>query len=356
MSQAVDHLLALGGLTVRDVELRWETHALHVSEDGVPAYKLGTMQAPDGEHPWQLIGLRVDAGPASGLVSSLSLGTAEGRSDLFQGSLPVGVLVPHFAQCPRQSAQWDGALWGSVGSAELADVTPAAVAAELGGSVDGSFVGAPYTGKTLGPFSPTDFVSFDYIGDSASPLRTLGVQFTPDYQGSGPHQLVGRGASNVAGIYLSLNASGNSLWALNGPGGITITGNQIVGLSITDQVQHWIFLRYCFDASEDCSLYHFLAGSDAAAANDSTAVAQTHDRTESSTQLGEHYTGNPWLGSVEQLALWDRYLTVDEMGDVSASGSPSLEGGNPYASTTGLVLDRAKGGCVSMLFARKRPR
>lgn len=349
--RGVNRLLQVMGLSARDVEVKTSTHALHVAEDGATAYLVGTAPAADQNNPWTLAAVRVDAGATRGLVDTLVLGTSEAAGDLWAGSLPIGEWMPAMVEV---APTWDGSLYASLLGAELASQETAAVAAALGGTLDGSIVGEPYTDKALGPFDATNFVSFDYIGESESELRTLGLQFTPDYQATGPHKLLGRGASNVAGLTLSLNAAGNNIWAFTGPGGVAITGTQIVGLSITDQVQHWLFFRYCFDASEDCSVYHFLAGSDAAAANDSTAVAQTHDRTESSTQLGEDYTGTPWGGSVEQVALWDRYLTVDEMGDVSAAGSPSLEGGSPYATTSGLALDRARGGSVTLLLVRRR--
>ena len=351
---ALARMLQVAGMSADLVEVATPTFALHLAEDGALSSLLGTGPESDPERPWQLLAVRVDGGTAKGLVNGLVLGTAVDVGNLWAGSLPVGQWMPTMGMCPWE---WDGKVYGSLVSAELADITTAAVAAALGGTLDGSVVGAPYTDKVLGPFSGTDLVSFDYIGDSESPespLRTLGIQFTPNYGGVVPQKLLGRGANNVAGLTLSLADAGNNLWSFHGPGGVTITGNQIVGLSITDQVQHWLFFRYCFDASQDCSIYHFLAGSNAAAANDSTAVAQTHDRTESNTQLGVDYTGTAWAGSVEQVALWDRYLSVDEMGDVSAAGSPSLEGNHPYATTTGLALDRARGGSVTLLLVRRR--
>lgn len=355
----VEHLLYMAGLSVSEVEVKACTVPLRVAADGAAGSQLGTLPASAEDRAWSLLAVRVDAGPAEGLASALVLGTAEGKADLWSGSAPLGVWMPTAVEVPRH---WDGALWGSMESAEVAGLVAVDETPTLGGTLTGTVSGTPYdVDGALTAFSGTDFLTVDYNGGGASGLRTVAVDFTADFAtpgGTTREVLMGRGSAGAGGLEMRVKPSdGAVVWGLHGPGGAGVHANNIGSVGVTNLGRQWLFMHAVFDDSELCSLYRFDAGSAAVAGSHTDRpVAATHDLSESTSRVGTHYSELPWNGAVHHLALFDGHLTTGQMGAIAEAGAPTIkqEGVTLLGSTAGMAADRAAGGSVTLLLVRRR--
>ena len=354
-------VLSLMGYTTRSVDVRAFPLAVPaLSHDGLVEAAIGTLPTtPAVRRPWHVLAVRCDLGAIGGRLDGVQLGTSSGKADIFTGSLPVGVWVPHLYEVPHR---WDGQVYATTEGADL-DTAPVFLNTLSTEGLGAALVGSPLDEDTghLAALTGTDFATF--TPGVAGTSRTIGILATPTTP-TGTYEHLCERSSGAGGFGFERTGAGKVYPYLHNQAGSQVFGGASADGFWPDDARSWLFARcpgVVADGS-DMEVRRYLAGSAAAAASydrSRTGSVET-DWSNSVTILGAPATVSAsnvaWSGSIEQVAVWDGLLSDSDMGRVSQASDPAAatDGLTLVGGIYGAAADAIAGATITLLCARER--